>query len=161
MFEKDIQAILANCVKEATSRGHEFICVEHLLFVLMNTPETRIILEACEANFESLENSLLEFFQEKLEVLPTVSELDIQQTLGFQRVLQRAILHSEYSSADRLRPGDLLASVFTETDSHAVFYLNESGVTRLDVLEFISHGDDEENETESYPTSGEELYPRK
>jgi len=142
MFEKDIQSILSNCLKEASQRRNEYICVEHLLFVLLQTPETREILEGCDANLQFLEKELEKFFKEKIETVPKGLTIDTQQTLGFQRVLQRAILHSEYSSSDRLKPGDLLASVFTETESHAVYFLNQTGVTRLDVLEYISHNED-------------------
>jgi ATP-dependent Clp protease ATP-binding subunit ClpA len=138
-LEKEVEKILEKASDEAKHRRHEFVCLEHVLYAILSEEKGSIIVRACGANVSRLKIKLEQFFSAKLDRL-TVSTHTPPQTLGVQRVLQRAILHSEYSSAKVLTVGDLLASLFTESESHAVHFLIEEGIERLDILDYISHG---------------------
>jgi ATP-dependent Clp protease ATP-binding subunit ClpA len=138
-LEKEVEKILEKASDEAKHRRHEFVCLEHILYAILSEEKGSIIVRACGANVSRLKIKLEQFFAAKLDRL-TVSTHTPPQTLGVQRVLQRAILHSEYSSAKVLTVGDLLASLFTESESHAVHFLIEEGIERLDILDYISHG---------------------
>jgi len=139
MFDKECESILQDAVNEAMNRRHEYVCVEHLLYAIALNPIGSEILEACGSSVNKLKKQLEQFFETKLETLHHRATQP-HQTIGLQRVLQRAILHTEYSSSKVVSPGDLLAALLTETESFAVYYLQQEGVSRLDVLEYISHG---------------------
>lgn len=140
MFERDVEQAILRASDEALSRRHQYVCIEHLLLALLENSETRIILRQCGANVEQLRLDLEHFLDEKMEQLPEGFEREPEQALGFQRVLQRAILHGQFSSSQSISSGDLLAAIFTETESHAVYYLKQQTLSRLDILECISHG---------------------
>ncbi|MFN8392134.1 MAG: ATP-dependent Clp protease ATP-binding subunit ClpA [Bdellovibrionota bacterium] len=140
MFDKDSESILSEAVNEAANRGHEYVCVEHLLWGIVQNKSGEEVIEACGGELPALKRKLEDFFETKLERFNSGKGGQPHQTIGFQRVLQRAVLHTEYSSSKIVTPGDLLAALLTESDSHAVYFLNEQGISRLDVLEFISHG---------------------
>jgi len=150
MFDKDSESILQQSVNEALTRGHEFVCLEHLLYAILANPSGREVIEGCGGDPARLRGRLEGFFKEKLHSINGTRSLPPNQTIGFQRVLQRALLHTEYSSSKIVTPGDLLAALFTETESHAVFYLNEDGISRLEVLEYISHGDGAADPSEDF-----------
>ena len=139
MFDQDAENSIIRAARVASSWRHEFICVEHLLYALLEDTSIIELLIDCEVEGGNLRNTLENFFTEKLESLPKEALVDPGQSLGFQRVLQRAILHNQYSSADEISCGDLLAALFTESESHAVYFLKEQGLSRLDILESISH----------------------
>ena len=139
MFEPDSEQAIYRATKLAKDYQHEYICVEHLLASLLEAREIIDLLDELGVDATILLGSLDNFFSEKLEVLPENEAGNPNQSLGFQRVLQRAILHSQYSSSGSISNGDLLAAIFTETDSHAVFFLKSHGINRLDILEGISH----------------------
>ena len=141
MFE-DLHRVVHLAAAEAASRRHEYICVEHLLFAVAKTPEGEQLLKDCGASVGALLKRLEDFFTFKLERVAEGMVYQPHQTLGFQRVIQAAVVHATNSSARRLTAGDILAAIFLENDSHAVFFLNEQGLTRLDVLEYISHSSD-------------------
>ncbi len=154
MFEREIEYTLLTAAREAQNRGHEFIVVEHLLFALLQNKQAAHIITECGGKVSVLKNKLEEFFEKNLESVPFEKNVVPQQGLGFQRVLPRAILHHQYSSSKEISAGDMLAALFTETDSHAVYFLNAEGITRLDVLELISHGTDYESRFDS-PSDGD------
>ena len=141
MFSRDVEIAFINAEEEAKKRKHEFICVEHLLYALLCNKEGSEIIRSCGGNVTLIKKSLETFFEEKLDQLPDVLDLPPQRALGLQRLVQRAVLHGKYAAIDKLGIGDLLAAIFTEPESHAVFYLAQEGISRLDILEFISHGD--------------------
>ncbi len=140
MSENELEAIIDSSIREARLRNHEYVCSEHLLYVLLDDDFVGRIVRGCGGSVVSLKKRLDDFFIAKMNRIDLGPNIEPQQTLGFQRILQRAVLHAEYSSADALTAGDLLAAVFTESESHAVFFLHQEDITRLDVLEFISHG---------------------
>ncbi|HTN50227.1 MAG TPA: ATP-dependent Clp protease ATP-binding subunit ClpA, partial [Burkholderiaceae bacterium] len=121
---------------------HEFITVEHLLLALLDNPSAAEVLRSCACNIEDLRKSLQNFIADNTPILPPNSEADTQPTLGFQRVIQRAIMHVQSTSNGKkeVTGANVLVAIFGEKDSHAVYYLHQQGVTRLDVVNFISHG---------------------
>nr|WP_249364005.1 ATP-dependent Clp protease ATP-binding subunit ClpA [Bordetella trematum] len=127
---------------EARSARHEFITVEHLLLSLLDNASAVEVLRACGANLDELRGHLRQFVSENTPVIPSGAEVDTQPTLGFQRVIQRAIMHvSAGGSAKKPVTGaNVLVAIYGEKDSHAVYYLQQQGVTRLDVVNFLSHG---------------------
>jgi ATP-dependent Clp protease ATP-binding subunit ClpA len=127
---------------EARQQRHEFITVEHLLLALLDNPSAAEVLRACAANIEDLRKSLTTFIKENTPVVPGSEEIDTQPTLGFQRVIQRAIMHVQSTSNGKkeVTGANVLVAIFGEKDSHAVYYLHQQGITRLDVVNYISHG---------------------
>jgi ATP-dependent Clp protease ATP-binding subunit ClpA len=127
---------------EARQARHEFITVEHLLLALLDNPSAAEVLRACACNIEDLRKNLQNFIADNTPILPPNSEADTQPTLGFQRVIQRAIMHVQSTSNGKkeVTGANVLVAIFGEKDSHAVYYLHQQGVTRLDVVNFISHG---------------------
>ncbi|MCC6220769.1 MAG: ATP-dependent Clp protease ATP-binding subunit ClpA [Deltaproteobacteria bacterium] len=140
MLEPAVEKLLQDATQEAITRSNELVCLEHLLYAMLEDGEVAAIIEHCGAQIAEIRNKLERFFDTKLESTPPFMSLEPQQSLAFQRVLQRAILHVRYSSKDKVSPGDVLAAIFTETDSHAVYFLRQANISRLDVLECISHG---------------------
>jgi len=140
MLSKRLEKVLTTAVKEVKRRNHEYLTLEHLLYAMVLDDSGRAILGNCGANIVRLKNQLERFFIDQLEVLPQETTSEVVQTLGVQRVLQRAIMQMQSSGKERVEVGDVLAAFFDEEDSYAVYYLKSQGVTRLDVLEYISHG---------------------
>ncbi len=139
MISKELSETLGFAVREAKRRRHEYVCVEHLLFAILYDSEGIEIIENCGGNVESLKNSLEMFFSERMESVPEDNEYVLQQTVGFQRVIQRAINHVRSAEKQQVEVSDILASIFQEKDSHAEYFLSSEGITRLDVLSYISH----------------------
>ena len=139
MISKELSVTLGFAVREAKRRRHEYVGIEHILFAILYDSNGMEIVEACGGNIEHLKNLLENFFKEKLEVIPEGDEYVLQQTIGFQRVIQRAVNHVRSAEKAEVAVSDILASIFMEKDSHAVFFLNEEGISRLDVLQVISH----------------------
>jgi ATP-dependent Clp protease ATP-binding subunit ClpA len=127
---------------EARQQRHEFITVEHLLLALLDNPSAAEVLRACAANIEDLRRNLSGFIKENTPIVPGTEDIDTQPTLGFQRVIQRAIMHVQSTSNGKkeVTGANVLVAIFGEKDSHAVYYLHQQGITRLDVVNFISHG---------------------
>ncbi|MFO0577139.1 MAG: ATP-dependent Clp protease ATP-binding subunit ClpA [Polyangia bacterium] len=140
MITKELQSTLLNALAEARKRRHEYLCLEHVLYSLSEEPTGSRILRACGADIERLRRDLEQFFSEKLEQLPKDVDREPEQTVGIQRVLQRAILHMHSAGKAEIDSGNVLAAMFRERDSHAIFLLEKQGVTRLDVINYISHG---------------------
>jgi len=139
MIAQELEVSLHMAFMEARQKRHEFITVEHLLLALLDNPSASEVLKACAAEVDDLRKLLSEFVTEHTPIL-TTEDTDTQPTLGFQRVIQRAILHVQSSGKKEVTGANVLVAIFGEKDSHAVYFLHQKGVTRLDVVNFISHG---------------------
>jgi ATP-dependent Clp protease ATP-binding subunit ClpA len=142
MIAQELEVSLHMAFVEARQQRHEFITVEHLLMALLDNPSAAEVLRACSANIDELRKSLAQFIKENTPTVGGTEEVDTQPTLGFQRVIQRAIMHvqSTGSGKKEVTGANVLVAIFGEKDSHAVYYLHQQGVTRLDVVNFIAHG---------------------
>ena len=140
MISQELEVSLHMAFVEARQKRHEFITVEHLLLAMLDNPSAAQVLRACAANIEELRKVLAEFVLQHTPVVSGSDEVDTQPTLGFQRVIQRAILHVQSSGKKEVTGANVLVAIFGEKDSHAVYFLHQQGVTRLDVVNFISHG---------------------
>ena len=139
MISKELSATLGFAVKEAKRRRHEYVSIEHILFAILNDSTGLEIIENCGGDVDNLLDSLESFFEEKIERIPEGNDYVLQQTIGFQRVIQRAVNHARSAEKQEVAVADVLASIFLEKDSHAEYFLSSEGVTRLDVLNYISH----------------------
>ncbi|MFA5243430.1 MAG: ATP-dependent Clp protease ATP-binding subunit ClpA [Sulfuricella sp.] len=140
MIAQELEVSLHMAFIEARQKRHEFISVEHLLLALLDNPTAAQVLRACAANLEDLRGKLTDFVAEHTPIVAGAEEVDTQPTLGFQRVIQRAILHVQSSGKKEVTGANVLVALFSEKDSHAVYFLQQQGVSRLDVVNFISHG---------------------
>jgi len=142
MIAQELEVSLHMAFVEARQQRHEFITVEHLLLALLDNPSAAEVLRACAANIDDLRKNLTGFIKENTPVVPGTDDIDTQPTLGFQRVIQRAIMHVQSTSNGKkeVTGANVLVAIFGEKDSHAVYYLHQQGITRLDVVNYISHG---------------------
>ena len=140
MIAQELEVSLHMAFMEARQKRHEFITVEHLLLALLDNSSAAEVLRACSANIEEMRNALTEFVAAHTPTVAGTDEVDTQPTLGFQRVIQRAILHVQSSGKKEVTGANVLVAIFGEKDSHAVFFLQQQGITRLDIVNFISHG---------------------
>jgi ATP-dependent Clp protease ATP-binding subunit ClpA len=136
---RELQLTIQAAFREAVSRRHAYVTVEHLLFALLHDERGKEVLRHCGADTAALERSLLRFFDEEVEALDDPKAQTLQ-TLAFHRVIQHTMQHAERAEKETVEAGDLLAAIFQEPDSHAVTLLRGQGITRLDVLQYISHG---------------------
>ncbi|MDM8535480.1 ATP-dependent Clp protease ATP-binding subunit ClpA [Desulfobacterales bacterium HSG17] len=139
MISKELNATLGFAVREAKKRRHDHVCVEHVLFAILHDELGIDIIGNCGGNVESLVNILLKFFDERMSRVPEGAEYVFQQTTGFQRVIQRAVSQAKSAEKSEVDVGDILASIFLEKESYAAYYMNREGLTRLDILSYISH----------------------
>lgn len=141
MLNKELEFTLNLAFKEAKEKRHEFMTVEHLLLSLLDNPAAGNVLQACDANVDCLRRDLIEFIDETTPKIPE-EELDreTQPTLGFQRVLQRAVFHVQSAGKTEVSGANVLAAIFSEQESQAVYFLRRENITRLDVVNYISHG---------------------
>ncbi len=140
MIAQELEVSLHMAFVEARQKRHEFITVEHLLLALLDNPSAAEVLRACNANIEELRRELTNFINEHTPKVEGSEEIDTQPTLGFQRVIQRAILHVQSSGKKEVTGANVLVAIFGEKDSHAVYFLQRQNISRLDVVNFISHG---------------------
>jgi len=140
VFNASLERVLNVAAREAMVRRHADLTVEHLLFAAAHDPEGEEILEAAGADVPRLRRELAEFLEQTMQKLPPGSRRAPQQTLAFRRVLQTAVVHVQSAGKDEAGVGDMLAALMREAHSHAVALLGQHGVTRLDLLNFISHG---------------------
>ena len=140
MISQELEVSLHMAFVEARQKRHEFITVEHLLLAMLDNPSAAQVLRACAANIEDLRKVLGDFVQQHTPIVGGINEVDTQPTLGFQRVIQRAILHVQSSGKKEVTGANVLVALFGEKDSHAVYFLHQQGVTRLDVVNYIAHG---------------------
>ncbi|HEY5580617.1 MAG TPA: ATP-dependent Clp protease ATP-binding subunit ClpA [Rhodoferax sp.] len=142
MIAQELEVSLHMAFVEARQQRHEFITVEHLLLALLDNPSAAEVLRACSVSIDDLRKSLANFIKDNTPQVAGSDDVDTQPTLGFQRVIQRAIMHvqSTGSGKKEVTGANVLVAIFGEKDSHAVYYLHQQGVTRLDVVNFIAHG---------------------
>ena len=158
MLDNELEQTLNNLFAEAREQRHEFMTVEHLLFALLNNNSAASILKACGANLNVLHNNLIKFIQENSVIVSDIDERDTQPTIGFQRVLQRAVFNVQSSGKQEVNGSNVLVAIFGERESHAVYFLNQQNITKLDITNYISHGIaniNEENETDFDGTEDE------
>ena len=140
MFSKDLEVTIGHCYKQAREQRHEFMTVEHLLLALTENQSALGALRACGVDLPRMAGELTRIIGETVPVLPPGDERDTQPTLGFQRVLQRAVYHVQSSGRKEVTGANVLVAIFGEKDSHAVFFMHQQEITRLDVVNYISHG---------------------
>lgn len=140
MIAQELEVSLHMAFMDARQKRHELITVEHLLLAMIDNPTAADVLRACGAKFEVLRAELNQYIEEHTPTVGGEEEVDTQPTLGFQRVIQRAMLHVQSSGKKEVTGANVLVAIYGEKDSHAVFFLHQQGITRLDVVNFISHG---------------------
>ena len=140
MITRELQATLGLAVNEATRRRHQYLTLEHLLLALLEDGTARKVIRQCGGQVEQLKLELEGFLLETMEQLPEGAEQMPEQTAAFQRVLERAALQAQASGQMEINGGNILAALYQERQSHAVYLLEKQEVTRLDVLNYISHG---------------------
>ncbi len=140
MLDKELEQTLNQAFREARGNNHEFMTVEHLLLALLDNNISREILLACGANISGLKTELNTFLQETVPLLPPNDDRDTQPTLGFQRVLQRAVFHVQSSGKQEVSAANVLVAIFSEQESQAVFFLKKQDINRLEVVNYLSHG---------------------
>ncbi len=155
MIAQELEVTLHMAFMDARQKRHEFISVEHLLMAMLDNPSAAEVLRACGANIEAMREQLGAFIEEHTPKVEGEGEVDTQPTLGFQRVIQRAILHVQSSGKKEVTGANVLVAVFGEKDSHAVYFLTQQGVTRLDIVNFISHGITKTPQSEPAPRPDE------
>ena len=157
MIAQELEVSLHMAFVEARQQRHEFITVEHLLLALLDNPSAAEVLRACSANVDDLRASLTNFIKDNTPQVAGTDDVDTQPTLGFQRVIQRAIMHvqSTGNGKKEVTGANVLVAIFGEKDSHAVYYLHQQGVTRLDVVNFIAHGIKKSDPPEAVKGAGE------
>jgi len=139
MISKELSATLGFAVREAKKRRHEYVCIEHVLYAILHDSSGVEIIENCGGSVDRLKTELENYLADRIDSIPEDDEFVLQQTIGFQRMIQRAVTHVRSAEKAEVTVGDILASMFQEKDSHAVYFLQTEGITRLDVLNYISH----------------------
>ena len=140
MLSSELEFCLNEAFQNARERRHEFMTVEHLLLALLDIPKVNEILKACDSEIGQLRQQLIEFIDEATPLMPADDDGDVQPTLGFQRVLQRAVYHVQSSGKKEVTGANILVAILSEKQSQAVYFLGMQDVTRLDVVNYISHG---------------------
>jgi ATP-dependent Clp protease ATP-binding subunit ClpA len=140
VLSRELEVTLNQAFKAAREQRHEFMTVEHLLLALLDNPSAAKVLKACGANLAQLRNELNTFLRENSQVLADHDDRETQPTLGFQRVLQRAVFHVQSSGKKEVTGANVLVAIFSERESHAVYLLGRQNIARLDVVNYISHG---------------------
>ncbi|KAF1709800.1 ATP-dependent Clp protease ATP-binding subunit ClpA [Pseudoxanthomonas kalamensis DSM 18571] len=151
MFSKDLEQTIGQCYKRAREARHEFMTVEHLLLALLDNESALAVLRACGADTDRLRAELEKSIETSVSRLAEDDGRDTQPTLGFQRVLQRAVYHVQSSGKKEVTGANVLVAIFGEKDSHAVYYLNQQDVNRLDVVNYLSHGIAKSGDEEAGP----------
>jgi ATP-dependent Clp protease ATP-binding subunit ClpA len=139
-ISRELEISLALAINEARRRRHELVCIEHLLYALLHDQDVVDIIRQCGGDVDGLKRALENFLEQNLEKLPEGVPVNPQQTTGFQRVLQRAAAHVQSAGKDEIAARNVLVAIFREPDSHAAYFMEQQGITRLDVVSYISHG---------------------
>ncbi len=158
MLSPDLEVSLNLAVSEATRRGHPYVTVEHILYALLHNATAREAIEACGGAIDNVRRALEGFFEEHIDNHSLKSGQLPQPTIGFQRVIQRAAQHVQSSGKDKIQGANVLVAIFSEKDSFAVFYLEREKITRLDIIQYLSHGKPKEVESEEEDGEGEGSY---
>src|SRR5271167_835025 len=140
MISRELQVTLQLAMTEAVNRRHEFVQLEHLLFAMLHDVTTTTILKNCGADLDALRRKLTHYLDDQVERMPKGEEVSPRYAIGVQRALQRAALHVQSAGRQEITGGNVLVAMFHESESPAIFFLQEQGVTRFDVINFISHG---------------------
>src|SRR5437870_5021111 len=140
MIAQELEVSLHMAFVEARQKRHEFVTVEHLLLALLDNPTSAEVLRACGANMDVLRENLAKHIVEQTPLIPTDRAPEPQRTLGFQRVIQRAVVHVQASGKKEVTGANILVAIFSEKDSHAAYFLQQQGVTRRNVATYIAHG---------------------
>ena len=140
MLTHELQRSLGRAGRAAAHQRHEYVTLEHILLALLEDPTCRDVIHNCGGNVAELKQDLEAFIAEHLQSLPDAAQTAPQPTAAFERVLQRALLQAQGSGQAAIDGGNVLAAMFQETRSHAVYLLAEQGISKLDVLNYISHG---------------------
>jgi ATP-dependent Clp protease ATP-binding subunit ClpA len=154
MISRELQVTLQLAMTEAANRRHEYICLEHLLYAMLHDATASNILKQCGADLEKLRRQLATYLDEKLERVPEAEEIVPRYAIGVQRVLQRAALHVQSAGRQQMDGGNVLVAIFSEGESQAVYMLEQEGVTRFDIVNFISHGVSKIGADEERATAG-------
>ena len=156
MIAQELEVSLHMAFMDARQKRHELITVEHLLLAMLDNPSAAEVLKACGSNIDSLRNELTQYIDDHTPTISGEDEVDTQPTLGFQRVIQRAMLHVQSSGKKEVNGANVLVAIYGEKDSHAVYFLHQQGVTRLDVVNFIAHGVSKLNESDTHKSTPEQ-----
>jgi ATP-dependent Clp protease ATP-binding subunit ClpA len=140
MISKELESTLNVALKEAKRRRHEYVSLEHLLYALLQDKDASRAITNCGGDIDRLRKALDEFFNGQMDALPEGVDQEPHQTLGFHRILQRAVIHAQSAEKKEINGGNLLIAMFREPDSYAVYLLEEQGITRFDVVNYVSHG---------------------
>ncbi|MFP4476227.1 MAG: ATP-dependent Clp protease ATP-binding subunit ClpA [Desulfatibacillaceae bacterium] len=140
MISKDLEMAISAAVKEARRRRHEYLCIEHILYAFLFEQKGMEVVSQCGGDILLMRRELEAFFDSNMESMPGNDEYVLQQTVAFHRLMQRAVAHVESAGKNEVEIGDILAAMFHEKDSHALYFLESQGITRLDVLNYVSHG---------------------
>ncbi len=140
MISKELEGTLNAALQESKRRRHEYVCLEHLLYALLHDKDASTAIVHCGGDIARLKKSLEEFFDTQMEALPRGIDQQPQQTISFHRVLQRAVIHAQSAEKKEINGGNLLVAMFREPDSYAVYLLEEQGISRFDVVNYVSHG---------------------
>ncbi len=140
MISRELQVTLQLAMTEALNRRHEYVCLEHLLYAMLHDVTTSSILENCGADLAALRKNLRKYLDEEVERLPKGEQVQPHYASGVQRALQRAALHAQSAGREEINGSQVLVALFNEAESQAVAFLQDQGVTRFDVINFISHG---------------------
>ena len=140
MITKNLEAVLKAAYDEARQRRHEFVCVEHLLWVLLDDKHASEVIVNCGGDLDRLRRELEEFFESRLETLPEGAEKEPEQTLGFHRIVQRAFIHAQTSEKAEIQGSDLLVAMYREQQCYARYLLEAQDISRFDLINYISHG---------------------
>lgn len=156
MIAQELEQTLQKTFTEARALRHEFVTTEHLLLALTENASAARVLNACAANVEDLRKNLAAFVKDNTPHVPGTEEVDTQPTMGFQRVMQRAMMHVQSAGKTKEVHGEnVLVALFGEKESHAVYFMHQQGVTRLDTVNFIAHGIAKAKEEEAVAAGGE------
>jgi ATP-dependent Clp protease ATP-binding subunit ClpA len=148
MIAQELEVSLHLAFMDARQKRHEFITIEHLLYAMLDNPSASEVLRACAVNIETLRQQLSDFITEHTPTVAGTEDIDTQPTLGFQRVIQRAILHVQSSGKKEVTGANVLVALFGEKDAHAIFFLTQQGLTRLDIVNYLSHGTSKTEQSE-------------
>jgi ATP-dependent Clp protease ATP-binding subunit ClpA len=159
MIAQELEVSLHMAFMDARQKRHELITVEHLLLAMLDNPSASEVLKACGASLDKLRTDITDHIEEHTPIVNGEDEVDTQPTLGFQRVIQRAMLHVQSSGKKEVTGANVLVAIFGEKDSHAVYYLHQEGVARLDVVNYIAHGISKISENDNKETPIEENEP--
>ena len=143
MLSRELEETLRRAMGTATAKAHEFATLEHLLLALTEDSDALEVLSACKVDIQELRSRLTDYIETELASIVSQSDnLDVQPTASFQRVIQRAIIHTQSSGREVATGANVLVSIFSERESHAVWFLKSLNMTRLDAVSYISHGSD-------------------